>query len=268
MDSFFSTAVLLVATFFIIRNNVRGKIDSFTKSNRNLVTLILGQSNAANYCEQLNSSDKNIFMYFQKRIYKAKDPILGASGKYGSIWIPVFDELLERREFDSILIVNIAQRSSSVEDWQSNGIYHDLLQGTLASLQEKNLEPDIILWQQGEQDNLNGMCKEDYKSAFRKIHNTIDRFEDQIPILISITSFHPNSASPVSSAIREAQYELIEESESLFLGPDTDVHVQECRYDGIHFSKKGMYSVSKDWVESIDDFLDLSMHSESEKIKF
>lgn len=265
---FFSVAVLLVVSFFIIRSNARGKIDLFIKSKRNLIVLILGQSNAANYGEHLNSSDKNIFMYFQKRIYKAKDPILGASGKKGSIWLPVFDQLLKTREFDSILIVNIAQGSSSVEDWQPNGMYHERLQGTLTSLQEKNLEPDFILWQQGEQDNLNGMSKEDYKRAFRKIHGTVIRFDDQIPILISITSFHPSSATPVSSEIREAQYELIQENECLFLGPDTDVHVAESRYDGIHFSTKGMNSVSKDWAESIDDFLDLSLNSESKKVEF
>lgn len=257
--------VLIIISYFIFRKNSHEKIESFVKSKRNLVVLILGQSNAANYCEELNRSYKNIFMYYENGMLRAKDPILGASGKKGSIWIPVFEDLLERRKLDSILIVNIAQGSSSVLDWQANGIYDDLLRETFVKLQKKNLEPDLILWQQGEQDNLNGMSKANYKSAFLKIHNGIKRFAGETSILISITSFHPKSITPVNSKIREAQYELIEENKSFYSGPDTDIHVENCRYDGIHFSAMGMKLVSKDWADSINDFLDMRMNSETKK---
>lgn len=263
---FFSMAlVLIIISYFIFRKNSHEKIESFVKSKRNLVVLILGQSNAANYCEELNRSYKNIFMYYENGMLRAKDPILGASGKKGSIWIPVFEDLLERRKLDSILIVNIAQGSSSVLDWQANGIYDDLLRVTFVKLQKKNLEPDLILWQQGEQDNLNGMSKANYKSAFLKIHNGIKRFAGETSILISITSFHPKSITPVNSKIREAQCELIEENKSFYSGPDTDIHVENCRYDGIHFSAMGMKLVSKDWADSINDFLDMRMNSETKK---
>jgi hypothetical protein len=204
-------------------------------------------------------------MYCENGMYRAKDPILGASGKKGSIWIPVFEDLMERRKLDSILIVNIAQGSSSILDWQTNGMYHDLLRETLVKIQEKNLEPDLILWQQGEQDNLNGMSRANYKSAFLKIHSGIKSLEIETSILISITSFHPKSKTPVNSKIREAQYELIEENKNFYSGPDTDIHVENCRYDGIHFSAMGMKLVSKDWVDSINDFLDMRMNSETKK---
>ena len=263
----FSIAVLLYASYFIAKNKTRERIHTFVKSKRSLVVLILGQSNAANYCEELNRSDKNIYMYFQKRIYRAEDPILGATGAKGSIWIPVFETLLETKDLDSILIVNIAKGSSSVKEWQPDGIYGDQLRSVLLGLKEEKLEPDIICWQQGEQDNLNGLSKENYKRAFRKIHKEITRFLDDTPILISTTSFHPRSRTPINYEIRAAQWELIEESTSLFSGPDTDACIKDCRYDGVHFSTNGMDSVSRDWVESISHLLDSNMYLEKSKRK-
>jgi len=263
---FFALAAILITAYIVFRHNRLEKIDSFVKSKRNLVVLILGQSNAANYCQGENDSVKNIFMYFRKELYKAKDPILGASGNSGSIWIPVFEGILNRIDLDSILMVNIAQGSSSVKDWQPGGVHHALLQETMEGLQQRTLSPDLVLWQQGEQDNLNGMSKEGYLSAFRKIHMVLKSFDKELPVLISITSFHPRSKTPVNSRIREAQCELIEEDEMLFAGPDTDLYIDDCRYDGIHFSIKGMNLISRDWMDSIISFLDSANISKMRKI--
>ena len=252
----FSIAIILFASYFVVKINTREKVQSFVKSKRNLIVLILGQSNAANYGEAFNRTEENIYMYFQQEIYRAKDPLLGSSGKKGSIWIPVFEELKKSRGLESILIVNIAQGSSSVREWQPNGIYGDQLRMTLSSLLERDLRPDFICWQQGEQDNLNDLSKDEYKNAFLNIKNEIHNFIDKIPILISITSFHPGSINPINKNIRAAQSDLIEQNKSLFQGPDTDLYIDDCRYDGIHFSTKGMNLVSQDWVKSINHFLD------------
>src|SRR6185295_9871056 len=58
---------------------VRGK--------RTMVALVFGQSNAANAGETAGSAHQGVFELYGGRLYRARDPLLGAEGDGGSVWL-------------------------------------------------------------------------------------------------------------------------------------------------------------------------------------
>ena len=63
------------------------------QDNKGFVLLILGQSNAANYASKLFSTKNKIYTFYDNEVAQAKDPLKGASGTKGNIWIPFSNEL-------------------------------------------------------------------------------------------------------------------------------------------------------------------------------
>lgn len=64
-----------------------------------IVMVAFGQSNSANYeGERHESKSDAIVNFYNGKCYKAKDPMLGATGRFGSIWIPLATEISKRTE--------------------------------------------------------------------------------------------------------------------------------------------------------------------------
>ena len=230
----------------------KNQIDRFNNSLTHKTILIIGQSNAANYTEKKCKSKEDVFVFYKGLISKAKDPILGATGKRGSCWIPVAEQIMKYSKVESILISNIAEGSSLASDWTNEGRFNEKIHKVSRSLKEAKLEPDIILWQQGEQDNLLKTTKEKYKSNLKEIMELINSYFCQAKIFISITSFHPNTENKININIRKSQFEIISEAEYIFEGPDTDLIIsKDDRYDLIHFSTIGSQKLSNMWSERI-----------------
>ncbi len=227
-------------------------IESFKGNKKSVVFLIVGQSNAANYGARLFSSEGKIFSYHKGKILKAKDPLPGASGKKGSIWIPFSEILLKNQIYDQILLVNIAEGSSTVSDWAVDGKYHNKLTYTLKQLQNTDMLPDFIIWQQGEEDNLLQTSFDIYKMKLQEIITIINGKTHKTSIVLSLTSYSPTAKNAINTDIRRAQGEVIQENLNVFLGPDTDIYTgRDFRYDGIHFSEAGMFKIAEDWGQKI-----------------
>ena len=227
-------------------------VENFKGNNKSAVFLIIGQSNAANYGERLFSSEEKIYSYHKGKILKAKDPLPGASGKKGSIWIPFSEILIQNQICDQVLLVNIAEGSSTVSDWAVNGKYQKKLTGTLYELENIDLLPDFIIWQQGEEDNLLQTSFDTYKMKLQGIITELNRKTNRASIIISLTSFSPRSRTPVNTSIRSAQQEIIRENKNVFAGPDTDLYSgPDYRFDGIHLSEAGMIKIAGDWSKTI-----------------
>lgn len=218
----------------------------------NKIFLILGQSNAANYGSKLFKTQKEVYCLYKKKIYRANDPIQGASGTKGSPWILFSEFLIDSGFANKILLVNIAEGSSSIREWSDEGKLHNKLISTIDELKKMNLEPNFVLWQQGEQDNLMQTSKNMYKYYLKNILGIFKLFSVNIPIYISITSYCPISITPVNQTIRNAQKEIIFENSDTFSGPDTDIYIsEEDRFDGIHFSETGIYKIANAWKDAI-----------------
>ena len=229
-------------------------VSSFKGNDKSAVILIIGQSNAANYGARLFSSEGKIYAYHKGKVLKAKDPLPGASGKKGSIWIPFSEILMKNQIYDEVLLVNIAEGSSTVTDWAVDGKYHKKLTGTLCELENMDLLPDFVVWQQGEEDNLLQTSCDTYKMKLQEIISTINGKIHNASVVISLTSYSPSAKNAFNTDIRRAQQEIIQENWNVFPGPDTDLYTgPDYRYDGIHFSEAGMVKIAGDWSNKISN---------------
>ncbi|MDY7394098.1 sialate O-acetylesterase [Aureibaculum sp. 2210JD6-5] len=252
--------ILFFFALYLVENQSKKEIDKHTEeivnkfknNKRGLVVLILGQSNAANYGAKVFSSHKNIYSFYNNRVSLAKDPMEGASGNKGSIWIPFSENLIKSKEYDLILLVNISEGGSTVFDWNHDGKYHKKLINTLNQLKVNNIPPNYILWQQGEEDNLMETSLIDFKLRLNELIDMLNNFLSDVPVVLSLTSYSPTAKTPISVEIRNAQMSVVTENSNVFLGPDTDRYINEGhRYDGIHLSEKAMISLAQDWSNII-----------------
>lgn len=94
--------LIIIIIFFILTlsYNLRKEtlntcelLNNFRNNDKALVLLILGQSNAANYASKLFSTKNKIYTFYDNEVAQAKDPLKGASGTKGNIWIPFSNEL-------------------------------------------------------------------------------------------------------------------------------------------------------------------------------
>lgn len=246
--------IIVICVIFIVSNKNKKKekiFHNFENNEKSLIILILGQSNAANYGSHLFSSDKNIYNYYENKIFIAKDPLKGASGNKGSIWIPMSEKLISDGGYKQILLVSIAEGGSTVSDWNTKGKYYKKLINTLTQLKNNNLFPNYILWQQGEEDNLLNTSLMDYKDGLQEIIGSINKLlKKNTPFILSLTSYSPTAITPVNNEIRKAQMAIVNSNKNVFIGPNTDKYIEnKYRYDGIHLSKQAMIKIANDWSE-------------------
>ena len=174
-------------------SNTNQIVKNFKGNNKSAVFLIIGQSNAANYGAKLFSSEGK-FMHTDKgKVLKAKDPLPGASGKKGSIWIPFSEILLKNQIYDEVLLVNIAEGSSTVTDWAVHGEISQKTNRYIIQLENMDILPDYIIWQQGEEDNLLQTSFDTYKMKLQGIISNINGVTNNASIVLSLTSYSPSA---------------------------------------------------------------------------
>jgi hypothetical protein len=143
-------------------------VDCTKFSSGNMAIIVtFGQSNAANFGETPFEPRGNVFNfnYADGKCYFAKDPLLGADGKKGSVWTRVGDKLVSRHVYDTVLLAPIGVNWSSVSEWAPSGRLHGRIHKVLKGLQKKGLTITHLLWHQGERDAARGMSKEEIGRA-------------------------------------------------------------------------------------------------------
>jgi len=214
-----------------------------------LIILIFGQSNVANTVSQKSQTNLPILNFYQGKLYRAKDPLLGATGQRGSLWISTAKKLLDISDYKEIILINTARSNSSVKDWLPQGKFYDTLKSSYHALNNLNLPPQVIVFGQGERDAIDGVSYKDYNRNLHILYKNIQHFHENKPFLLSLTSrcfeYLPNNN------IRKGQIELIREYPSVFQGPDTDKFNEVYRYDGCHYNTLGKIKISKIWANKI-----------------
>jgi hypothetical protein len=214
-----------------------------------LVILIYGQSNVANTVSQKSQTSLPIFNFYKGKLYQARDPLLGATGKLGSLWIDAAIKLLEKSDYKEIILVNGARNNSSIKDWAPEGIFYKTLNDTYHQLTKLHLAPHLIVFGQGERDSIDNMPSRNYALHLKSLYNNIQSIHGNKPFLISLSSrcyaYLPNNN------IRQMQLKLINDYPSVFQGPDTDSFNESYRYDGCHFNKLGKQMISNIWANKI-----------------
>ena len=238
--------------------SVKGRTEvPFEQIKSSKVLFTFGQSNSANYGQPqyLYTAKHDVFNYYQGKLYKAQDPLLGATGKGASVWGILGDKLIEADLADAITIVPIGIGGVTVGSWAKGGSNHALLEKTLDELVAKGIHIDIICWHQGESDNIKNTTTEQYMERFLTIREAFRKRGINAPIVVAVASYHQwclEEDKGCSDDIRNAQKRLAKEYKDIYPGPDTDkLNKLYQRADGIHFSYLGQREHATLWVKAL-----------------
>lgn len=212
--------------------------------------MIIGQSNACNHGQNKyyakNFSQLN---FFYGKYYIANDPLLGASGNNGSIWINVGEKLSSQHE-NKIIWVPVVKGSAGIEEFTKGGNCFNQLNKTLFELNKKSIEINLTIIIQGEEDNYKNTDSLVYYQHMKELITNLRNHQMKCPIYVAQTTYHPLSKNRycISPAIREAQ-KKITELNNVFLGIDYDkFNMNYHRYDGIHLSEIAQKEIAEEWV--------------------
>lgn len=231
-------------------------LSNLAKDSETMIALVFGQSNAANRgqtpCTPHNTS---VFNYYEGKLYRAKDPLIGNTGVGGSVWTHLADMLIDSGRYKKVILVPIAIGGSEIACWTS-GDCAKKLDRTLAVLDSQHISLTHIFWHQGETDNLNNTTTAIYKEHLTKIYKTVRKYQSA-DFYIALASYHPSAVNKplgVDSLIRNAQQEFISENKSVVKGPDTDQLIYAIyRYDSVHFSDFGLKVFAQLWMKAIKE---------------
>src|SRR5215203_2706710 len=232
-------------------------ISELRSDKRTMIALTFGQSNAANRGQKkYTCHNKNVLVYNDGKLYRAKDPLRGATGPGGSVWSVLGDMLIDSGLYKKVIIIPIAVGNTAIDCWVHGDCYLKLKK-TLVDLDSAKVQLTHAFWHQGESDNLNNTTGKVYKNDLGILLKTLRDHHQQAPFYVSIASYHNEAvAKPlgVDSIIRNAQIEFIKENKGVFAGPDTDELIYAIdRYDAVHFSEYGMKQFALRWLNAIKE---------------
>ncbi|WP_028997915.1 sialate O-acetylesterase [Azohydromonas australica] len=220
---------------------------------RTLVVFGLGQSNAANSGgERHEAVDDRVLNYWNGKTYRAVDPLLGASGQSGSVWVALANRLVARQMADRVILLAAGIGGTSVQEWRRGGRLHAMLEERLLDARRNGLFVTHFLWHQGEQDH----------PAVSRSRLDMDQYKEGVAEVIELTKLYfPESRffvaqasrcsqTPPSTELTQAQAALARR-EGVYLGPNTDDIGPMDRYDGCHLSGRGLEKHAAAWVDAL-----------------
>ena len=218
-------------------------------ANRTLTALVFGQSNAANAGETPGAPQAKVYEYFRGELLEARDPLLGAEGGGGSIWLRLGTLALQGGEHDAVVLVPFAFSSSEIARWAPGGNLHEALIERIAAAQRAGLRFTHLLWQHGEADARAGTSAAAYREGFLAMLAAIRLAGIDAPVYVARSTRCARTRD--SDTIRSAQANLPDAAAGIFAGPDTDALGFAERFDGCHFSKEGLDKAARLWLEAI-----------------
>ncbi len=236
-----------------LENKLVRKEVSFNEVNqgRLMIVLTFGQSQAANYGETKYSSKENVYNYYNGKFYTAVDPLLGTTGKRGSVWTRLGDKIIEQGLYDNVLFVPIAVGASGIESWSPDGNLYHWITDAIDGLRKYKLEITHMFWSQGSYDSWQHTpeAAEEYKAEFMEMVDGIRKYGVTAPIYVSIETYSYGNSDPY---IQQAQRHLVNIDAKIYPGPNND-EIKE-RWDGVHFSNKGLDKLANLWFEIIKEY--------------
>ncbi len=255
---------LLLLLFFLGATNLPAQqtdsleevsITELKSDKHTMIALTFGQSNAGNRGQKrYTSHHKNVLVYNDGKLYRAKDPLPGATGPGGSVWSILGDMLIDSGLFKKVIFIPIAIGNTAINCW-ARGECYDKLNKTLRHLDSAKIKLTHIFWHQGESDNLNNTSRQQYKNDLAVLLKTFRDHNQKAGFYVSIASYHNEAITKplgVDTVIRHAQEEFIKENKEVLKGPDTDVLIYAIhRWDAVHFSEYGMKQFAASWLRAI-----------------
>ena len=211
------------------------------------VLFTFGQSNAANHGgeKHIQHSDR-VLNFWNGRFYVAADPLLGATGISGSPWVRLGADMVRTGLSETVVLAAAGVKSTSVADWADGGRLAGMLAARLQEIAAQGLEVDFFLWHQGEADH--AMEPRLYAAKLAEIVGTTRRHFPSSRFVVAQAS--RCGTVPPSAPILQAQAGVTQ-MHGVFAGPNTDLIGPDDRFDGCHFSGRGLARVSDGWLAAL-----------------
>ncbi len=213
-----------------------------------MVALVFGQSNATNAGEVRYTSQENVYSLYRGKLYRARDPLLGATDRGGSVWTRLGDKLIERGLYKAVVFVPVGVGATDIARWTPGGDLHSRILGAVADVKASGLVFTHLLWHQGESDAARTSTVA-YKARFRKMLASIREHGVSAPIFVSVAT--RCYRQPPDKTVRRAQRELVDAARNIYAGPDTDMLGPRYRFDGCHFSAEGLTRAADLWLQAL-----------------
>lgn len=231
----------------------RHPVDVEPQSASNAVILGLGQSNIANECDPgaLYEAKGEVynFNYFDGKYYRARDPLLGASHDRSNVLTRLGDLLVERGNYQSVVLVPVAHGGTFVSEWSPTGRMFPRLKWALDRLREKKEKITHIVWQQGEAEAADGGANPaEWARHFTSMVSAIRAAGVQAPIYVAQCTICCNDPN---ERIRSAQRSVVDPPSGILPGPDIDQIGRDERYDGCHLSAVGLRHAAELWYAAL-----------------
>jgi lysophospholipase L1-like esterase len=214
---------------------------------KQMVALVFGQSNSANYGQGHHRACDQVFNLYQGQLYPAQDPLLGADGEGASVWPRLGDRLIAAGIYGQVIFVAIGVGGTAIVRWVPGRDLHGRILAAIAQVQAAGLTLTHLLWHQGEADaySLNTPPHQ-YQTAFGQMLGSIRAQGVTAPIYVCLATRFGTMER--HEPIRAAQLGLVN-GEDIRLGPDTDQLGFAYRYDGAHFSAAGLDRFAELWLD-------------------
>ncbi len=164
----------------------------------------------------------------------------------GSAWTRLGSRLVNDGIYDAVLLLSVGVSGTGIEKWIPAGDYHYRIQDAISLVQGKDFTITNLLWHQGETDSGIGTTKADYKTMFHQMLNNVRQNEANAPIYVAVATFCGGDSN---ATIQQAQTELVDPSQDIYAGPNTDSLGSEYRYDGCHFNEIGLERHADLWFD-------------------
>lgn len=218
---------------------------------RPFVVLALGQSNAGNHGE-IDQEPSRVRVFHASRCLEATDPLPGSTGQGGSIWslLPAALSTSMARGRPT-LISAIGLDASPISAWVNwrSPIRHHLTRH-VTSMIEAGLNPDAVLWQQGEADARIGTQPADYAASLLKLSDILRQAGYEGRLFLAHSTICRSSPD---AGLRAAVDDLVARYPRHFAqGADTDALAGPTwRHDGCHLSAAGRRQAAQLWAQRL-----------------
>lgn len=220
-----------------------------TTLGRTMVALMFGQSNAGNSGETHGAIVAGVFEFHRGRFYEARDPLLGATGDGGSIWLRLAAKTIASGAYDKVVLVPFAVGTADIASFAPGGSLHEGLLGVIADARERGLVFTHLLWDQGEADAFARTSASAYRQRFGEMVASIRAQGVNAPIYVARTTRCAKTRP--SEELANAQRALVNPASGILAGPDLDVLGFAERYDGCHFSTEGLDRAAELWLAAL-----------------
>lgn len=233
----------------------RGKeqISCPPQTDRTMVLLTAGQSNAANSGGQRYAGGPGVVNYFAGKCYAASSPLLGATGIYGDSWTLLGNKIIENHLATQVILVATAVSGTSIDRWQDGADLNLMLRSVISDV-KSHYRITHILWHQGEWDAGGAMTQSLYRERFMSLVASIRMLDVDAPIFVSVATHCELTDTPwePNNSISAAQRELPDITKKIYQGVDTDALLGPLdRMDDCHFSQSGQEKFARAWVDKL-----------------